>query len=72
MVAINRKKKDIDKPYITAHIKQLIRKKISIAIKYCKQLIKFEKKKYKRMRNYVNKIIKQAKIEYCHTKLEKE
>ena len=57
MVAINRRKKDIDKPYITPHIKQFIRKKQTLQKIYYILPNKFEKY-YKIMRNYVNKIIK--------------
>ena len=35
MVTVNRKKKDVDKPYITLHIKQLLR----IKNKFCRKSI---------------------------------
>ena len=61
MLTINRKNKNIDKPYNTPHIKQLIRKKQALERKYYNQPIKFEKY-YNRLRNYINNLIKLTKI----------
>ena len=43
MVALNRKQNDIDKSYITPHIKQLIKKKQALQRKYYKESIRFDK-----------------------------
>ena len=72
MAAVNRKKKDVDKPYITPHIKQLLRKKTSVAEKVLQTGHDIWKKDYKGIQIYVNKIITQAEFEYYHNKLGKE
>ena len=71
LIEFKRKKKDIDKPYITPQIKELIQKKRRLQRKFFKHPSKFGKE-FRALRNYVNKVIKNAKEKYNQSRIERD